>query len=288
MAAQNWVSAEWLKDRLHWPNLVIVDCRFQLGQPAKGSADYQLEHIPGAIYLDLEKDLSGPVGQHGGRHPLPPLDDFVQTLSRKGIDASKHVVIYDDQGGLMAARLWWMLKYAGHEQAQILAEGFTHWKEQGYPLTSDVPEPADASFEPNVREDMLVTMEEVKQKLNDPNVLLIDSRSEARYMGEHEDIDPVGGHIPGAVNENWQNRLREDGRWKSKEEQIEDLRSFIRQKDKEMIVYCGSGVSACANIIAFDEAGLRPRLYAGSWSDWISYPDNPVSKGKDVKGKGRS
>jgi thiosulfate/3-mercaptopyruvate sulfurtransferase len=276
----NIVSAKWLLDHIKNPNLVIIDCRFWLGQAEKGYEEYQKNHIPGAYFLDLEKDLSAPVRKHGGRHPLPSIEVFVQTLSKVGIDSSKQIIMYDDQGGAMASRLWWMLKYVGHTNAAILEEGFSNWKKKGYPTTTEIPQATYTTFVADIQENMIATMEEVKEKLGNDRVLLLDSRSEERYLGVKEEVDPVAGHIPGAILENWQNRLTEDGVWKSKEEQSKSLKRFVNT-DKEIIVYCGSGVTACANILALDEIGLQPRLYAGSWSDWITYENNPVKIGEE-------
>ncbi|MBU9711774.1 sulfurtransferase [Evansella tamaricis] len=279
MVHKNTISSEWLNNHLNDSNLIIVDCRFQLGQPTKGYKAFQEEHLPRAIYLDLEKDLSSPISQHGGRHPLPTVEKMVKTFSKAGIDQSKKVVIYDDQGGAMAARLWWMLKYLGHEQVFVLEEGFSHWKANGYPTSSQFSPTPETVFIPSVRKEMLVSMEEVRSKINDPDTLLIDSRSKERYTGEQEPIDPVAGHIPGAVLEDWQNRLSVNGTWKTKPLQRDSLQKYI-DSEKDIIIYCGSGVTACANVLAFDEVGLKPRLYAGSWSDWITYQDNPIARSK--------
>jgi thiosulfate/3-mercaptopyruvate sulfurtransferase len=276
MIPKNVASVEWLSKNLNHPNLVLIDCRYVLGSPGKGNESYQEEHIPGALYFDLEKDLSGPKEKHGGRHPLPNLDLFVQKLGEAGIDASKKVVAYDDQGGMAASRLWWMLKYLGHEEVVILGEGFTSWKEKGLPTTNEVGKNQATQFNANIQPDMLVEVEEVKRKLSDDHVILIDARAAERYSGQVEDIDPKAGHIPMAVNEFWKDGLGADGRWKTSQEQKARLAKYLQQPDKEIIVYCGSGVTACANVIAFDEIGLRPKLYVGSWSDWISYPDNKI------------
>lgn len=275
------VSSEWLKEHLHEPDVLIADCRFQLGAPNKGSEAFEEEHLPKAVYFDLEKDLSGVKQKHGGRHPLPPAADFVHTLSQKGISNTKKVVIYDDQGGAMASRLWWMLRFVGHDHAYILNEGFSHWKEKGYPTTQETITPQPVKFNPALRKTMKIEAEEVYSKLHDKGIILIDSRAKERFTGEQETIDPIAGHIPGALNEDWQNRLSNEGRWLTKEEQAKLLAKYSEMKDKEIIVYCGSGVTACVNIIAMEEIGLQPKLYAGSWSDWISYPNHPVATGDE-------
>jgi thiosulfate/3-mercaptopyruvate sulfurtransferase len=278
MIPKNLATLEWLSNNLNHPNLVVVDCRFELGNPDKGREAYHIEHIPGALYFDLEKDLSGPKQKHGGRHPLPDLHLFTEKLSQAGIDESKKVVAYDDQGGTMAARLWWMLKYLGHEEVVILREGFSTWKAKGFSISNEVVQPEPASFKVNIQPDMLIGVEDVKRKISDDEVILIDARAKERYLGLQEDIDPVAGHIPGAKNEFWKEALGADGAWKTTEEQQQRLATYLKQQDKEVILYCGSGVTACANAIAFNEVGLKPKLYMGSWSDWVSYPENKIGK----------
>ena len=278
MSFKNIVNAEWLQEHLEDPDLVIIDCQFQLGDPEKGWETYKQEHFPKAVYLHLEKDLSAPISKHGGRHPLPAIEEMVETFSRVGINSKKKVVAYDDQGGAMASRLWWMLKFLGHENVVILREGLSGWKKKGFVTTSNIIRPERATFTADVKKEMVVTMEEVKSSLDDKNVVLIDSRSEERFTGEKEAIDAVAGHIPGAVVENWQNRLTSDGQWKAKTEQEKDLLKY-KNGGKQLIVYCGSGVTACTNILALDELQLKSKLYAGSWSDWITYKDNPIETG---------
>lgn len=205
------VTPEWLYEHLKDPDLVVVDCRFDLTRPQSGKEGYRRNHIPGALYLDLEKDLSAPVGIHGGRHPLPDVDRFADRLGEVGIDRRRTVVAYDDQGGAMAARLWWMLRCLGHEAVFVLNGGYTAWTEMGYPVNDEVPRPEPTRFVPNPNRDLLVGMEEVKAW----DGLLIDSREPARYEGKAEPIDAKAGHIPGAVNRFWKENLGEDGRWKN-------------------------------------------------------------------------
>ncbi|MEB3101879.1 sulfurtransferase [Ferviditalea candida] len=277
---QNIVQLEWLAQRLGEPDVVVADCRFNLGNPNEGKQAYQAGHIPGAIFFDLEEDLSSPVGVHGGRHPLPDLETFIRKLGMRGIGGETTVVAYDDQGGTMASRLWWMLQFLGHDRVYVLERGFSAWKSAGYPVTIDLPELREREFTGSARTDMLASMEEVKALSMRPEAALIDSREAGRYKGLFEPIDPVAGHIPGALNYFWKDNLREDGTWKSPEEL---RRRFVGLSDSEEIaVYCGSGVSACPNVLALREAGFRNvKLYAGSWSDWISYPDNRIATGEE-------
>lgn len=273
------VSLEWLKERLNEPGLVTADCRFLMGQPEAGRAQYETSHIPGAVYLDLEKDLSGPVEQHGGRHPLPDIFDLTVTLSRAGIDNETTVVAYDDQGGAMASRLWWLLKYLGHEHVYVLDKGFTAWNQAGYPVTAELPAIRSATYLATVQHTMLVEMAELKERLGDDRIVIIDSREAPRYRGETEPLDRVAGHIPGAINRFWKDGLDSSGAWKDAGGQADRFADLDR--DRELIVYCGSGVTATPNVIALQEAGFeKVRLYAGSWSDWISYPDNPIATGE--------
>lgn len=274
------VSANWLFEHGTDDSVVIADCRFQLGNGGAGRASYDEDHIPGAVYLDLEKDLSGPLAAHGGRHPLPNIEELADKLGRAGIDGSKTVVAYDDQGGAMASRLWWLLRYLGHDKVYVLDGGYAVWKDKGYPVTDEPAAPAETVFKPNVRADMVVSVEQVKERMNRPGTVLVDSREQKRYLGEEEPIDPVAGHIPGAKNMFWKEALNEAGLWKDSDALASRFGGL--SDAEEIIVYCGSGVTACPNVLAMDEAGLRNvKLYAGSWSDWVSYKDNPVATGAE-------
>ncbi|OMF18848.1 sulfurtransferase [Paenibacillus sp. FSL H8-0548] len=278
----NIVSLKWLLARMYEPDIVIVDCRFLMGKPDAGRELYEVSHIPGAVYLDLEKDLSAPIEEHGGRHPLPDIFDLTVTLSRVGISNETRVIAYDDQGGAMASRLWWLLKYLGHEQVFVLDEGYTTWVNTGFPVSSEQRVLIPAKFLANVQHTMLVEMGEVKELIGDERVTLIDSREAPRYRGEVEPLDKVAGHIPGAINRFWKDGLAESGAWKDATSQAERFADLNR--DGELIVYCGSGVTATPNVIALQEAGFnKVRLYAGSWSDWISYSENPVAVGDEEK-----
>jgi len=276
----NIVSMAWVKEQIGAPDVVIADCRFVLGKPEAGREAYEASHIPGAVYLDLEKDLSAPVDEHGGRHPLPDIFDLTVALSRAGIGNETKVVAYDDQGGAMASRLWWLLKYLGHEQVYVMDEGFAAWTDEGYPVTAEVMEPAPVKFLAVVEHTMLVEMDQVQELLGKEGVTLIDSREAPRYRGEAEPIDRVAGHIPGAINRFWKDGLTASGSWKDGAEQAERFTDL--DKNRDIIVYCGSGVTATPNVIALQEAGFtNVKLYAGSWSDWISYSENPVATGDE-------
>lgn len=262
----------------------FVDCRFVLGQPQAGMEAYAAEHIPGAHYLDLEKDLSAPKRDDGigGRHPLPDPGTLAAKLSRLGIADGRRVIAYDDQGGAMAARLWWLLGYLGHDNVCVLDGGFSAWKREGYPTASGTEElPAGgATFTPRPRADWVVGAEDIaarKERIADGRVVLLDSREEARYRGLTEPIDPVAGHIPGARHAFWKANLDAEGRFRSARDLMKRFEPL--QGAEEIIVYCGSGVTACPNVLALREAGFtNVKLYAGSWSDWISDPSRPVAK----------
>lgn len=276
----NIVSLEWLKEKIGEPKLVIADCRFRLDDPSAGLRAYEESHIPGAVYLDLEKDLSGEVEEHGGRHPLPDIFAMTVTFAKAGISNESIVVAYDDQGGAMASRLWWLLKYMGHEQVYVLDKGFSAWLNQGLPVATEKKAVQPATYLATVQHNMLVEMDEVREMLASEGVTLIDSREAPRYRGEVEPIDRLAGHIPGAINRFWKEGLAETGEWKEAAAQSDRFHDL--DKNGDLIVYCGSGVTATPNVIALQEAGFtKVRLYAGSWSDWISYNDNPIAVGDE-------
>lgn len=281
MGTSNRVSAEWLFERGFDDRIVIIDCRFDLANPAAGLTYYYEDHIPGAVYLDLDRHLSAPKEEHGGRHPLPDVDTLCEVFGQAGIDRSKIVIAYDDQGGAMASRCWWLLKYLGHDQVYVLDGGYAAWKAGGYPVMDDVTAVIDGTvYRAKPRPEMLADMQYVAGRIGQSGVVIIDAREPKRYLGEEEPIDKKAGHIPGAVNYFWKDSLTPDGRWKSVQEQSE---RFAALKDaEEIIVYCGSGVTACPNVLALEEAGFtNVKLYTGSWSDWISYEENPIATGEE-------
>lgn len=279
------VSKQWVLARMYEPDLVIVDCRFELGHPQAGREAYAAAHIPGAVFLDLEEDLSAPAGAHGGRHPLPAPEALAQRLGRAGIGNASRVVAYDDQGGLNAARLWWLLRWLGHDEVYVMDEGFAAWQAGGYPVTDERRTVVPAAFAPTLRPDMLAGVEDVRRALGDPGTVLVDSRAADRYAGRTEPLDAKAGHIPGAINRFWKELLDERGAWKSGEQLKDQLAPVTDALDagREVIVYCGSGVSACPNVLALHKLGYpQVKLYAGSWSDWISYEENPIATGEEA------
>lgn len=275
---KNYVEADWLREHLDEKNLKVVDCQFKLGAPEEGKQQYEQSHIPGAVYFDLEKDLSGEVREHGGRHPLPDLHLLKDKLEANGISKDTIIVVYDGKEGAFASRFWWLLKYMGHEEVYILNGGFALWEQKGYPTDQTVPKYAKTTYIVTKAKDMLASYEEIKDiALNGSgNAVLIDSRESRRYKGIEEPIDRIAGHIPTAINKPWMESL-ENGSFKSRDQQ--EKRFAELDRNQPVIVYCGSGVTATPNYIALKEAGFKHvKLYAGSYSDWVSYKENPVSK----------
>ncbi len=277
------VKAKWLYDELQEKRneYTIVDVRFHLADPEAGKKEYLEGHLPGAVYLDLNKDLSSSISEHGGRHPLPDFDELAEKLGKIGIDNDTKVVVYDDQGGMVASRFWWLMKHLGHSEVAILDGGYSKWLSEGYEITTSIPVKTASTFTPHINEEWTwVDASQVKEKLNQSGTIIIDSRETNRYLGLEEPIDPIAGHIPGAVNYFWKDVLDKDGSWKEAEELQQNFSDI--PPSKEIIVYCGSGVSACPNILALKRAGYENvKLYAGSWSDWITHEDYPIEPKKD-------
>ncbi|MDQ0197581.1 sulfurtransferase [Neobacillus ginsengisoli] len=270
------LDKEWLLKNVNENNVRIVDCRFSLAEPEKGRKEYENSHIPGAVFFDLEKDFSGAVGEHGGRHPLPNVDEFVGKLEQAGIDEHTLVVAYDNGEGAYSARFWWLLHYLGHEKVYVLNGGFKGWNEANYPVSTDLPIFDKKDFQVNIHSELLADMEEVRKASLDrtSKVILIDSREEKRYLGIEEPIDKKAGHIPGAINKPWFEGLR-DGQYKMADEQKQRFSEI--DLEKQVIVYCGSGVTAVPNYLSLKEAGYQNvKLYVGSFSDWISFEENDV------------
>jgi len=266
-----------LAGRLGAPDLVIVECRNVSGRREAGRRPYAEGRIPGAVCLDLERDMCGPVREHGGRHPLPDLGTFSLMLGQLGIGNDTAVVAYDNQDGAVAARLWWMLSFLGHERASVLEGGYSAWVQAGRPTSAEPSAIVPRRFIPRVNTAMMISEHELRSKLGAPGVTLVDSREPERYRGESEPVDAVAGRIPGAVNRYWREALDERGIYKPAEEQAKRFAGIGR--DDEVIVYSGSGVTACVNVLALRMAGFaNVRLYLGGWSDWISYGENPVEQ----------
>ena len=270
---KNIVSIDWLLENINNKDLVILDCRFGMNDPQYGLKAYKKSHINNGVYIDL-KDLTGEVRVHGGRHPLPPMNEFVKNMENSGVDNDKVVVIYDDGELAPASRLWFMLKYIGIKEVYVLSGGFKTWAERKLPLTDKLNEAKQSKgITMKINSKMICDVEYVWENLNKEESIIIDSRARERYLGLEEPLDKKAGHIPGAVNYFWKDNFDDLGikDLKTLKERFEKLNDY-----KNIIVHCGSGVSACVNILLISEIGFDPILYLGSWSDWISYEDNEI------------
>src|SRR5690242_15455051 len=268
------VGTEILEPHLADPDWVVFDCRHDLAAPERGRSEYAASHIPGARFLHLDEDLSAPKTGRNGRHPLPDPDVLMEKLGRAGVDARKQVVAYDAQGGMVASRLWWMLRWLGHLPVAVLDGGWNQWMAEGRPPSPEVPRPRPTRFAGRLKRTE-VNAESVRSQLGDGTTLLLDARAPDRYRGRNETIDPVGGRIPGALNRHYRDNLDASGRFKAPEVLRREFRAVLgAAKPEDVLNYCGSGVSACQNLLAMEVAGLRgARLYPGSWSEWSADPD---------------
>jgi len=272
------VDVSTLADRLTDPAWAVVDCRHRLTDPDFGEAAYREAHIAGAVFAHADRVLSSEPVTDRGRHPLPGPDTLRARFGALGIDAGTQVVAYDDAGGAIAGRLWWMLRYMGHAQAAVLDGGWPAWAAAGGAMRSGEESRPARKFEGEPRHEWVVTIDEVGAARR-----LVDSREPVRYRGETEPIDRVAGHIPGARNHHFARNLGEDGRFLDPATVRERLeRTLGGVPAVEAVFYCGSGVSACHNLLALAHAGLAPaRLYVGSWSEWSSDPERPVATGEE-------
>ncbi len=278
------ITPDQLMQHLDDPAWAVVDCRFVLQQAEQGRHNYQQSHIAGAVYAHLDEDLASPIipGQTG-RHPLPDAATFARTLSQMGIDNHTQVVAYDDMGGaLAAARLWWLLRWLGHESVAVLDGGWQAWQSAGYPMRDGSETRPARRFAPQPpRQQAAVTTSEVLQYHTDPAFRLIDVRKPERYRGEVEPMDPVAGHIPGAISVPYETNLGPDGRLLPVAELRARYQALLADTSPEnCIFYCGSGVTSAQSVLALVHAGLgEARLYIGSWSEWCSDPARPAERG---------
>ena len=285
MVFKTLIEVDSLQELLGQPRLAVIDCRFDLMNPEAGRQAYLRAHIPGARYADLNRDLSAPVGPHTGRHPLPLPELFAGRLGAMGIGNDTQVVAYDEANGSIAARLWWMLRWLGHDAAAVLDGGFKAWTARGGALQSGEADPAAEAvarqFTPRIDADSVVSTAEVERGLQDFKAVLVDARAQERYAGTVEPIDPVAGHIPGAVNHPFTANLGADGRFLPAAELKRRWQERLAGGDLEnLVAMCGSGVTACHNLLSLEVAGLTGgKLYAGSWSEWIRDPRRPVARG---------
>ena len=278
MSYTTLVAAATLAAHLDDPAWLVIDVRHQLADTGYGECVYAENHIPGAVFLHCDCDLSGPMTGSNGRHPLPAVEKLAARLGEIGIGPQTQVVIYDDAQGMIAGRLWWLLRWLGHEQVAVLDGGFQAWQAAGGALTTELPLLRPTTFTAQLR-DTMVDADYVQAFLQTSRMHLVDARSPDRFRGENETIDPVGGHIPGAVNRFFRENLRADGRFKPAAELRAEWLMVLAGASPEQVVHqCGSGVSACHNILAMEIAGLPgSRLYAGSWSEWCTDCGRPVA-----------
>ncbi|MDR6740302.1 thiosulfate/3-mercaptopyruvate sulfurtransferase [Herbaspirillum sp. 1173] len=284
MTYQTLISASELKSRAQYLNVVVVDCRHDLTNPAYGREAYAVGHLPQARFAHLDELLSGPktdaAGRFHGRHPLPDRQQFVQAMRDLGINNDTQVVAYDAHGGMYAARLWWLLRWIGHSDVAVLDGGMAAWQALGETLTSETPAPAA----PGNIQDLsslvkTVDAQALLDNLKSQTLQVVDARAPDRFRGENETIDAVGGHIPGAKNRFFKDNLQADGHFKSATQLREEWLSVVGDP-QAAVMQCGSGVTACHNLLALEVAGLPgAHLYPGSWSEWSSDPQRPVATG---------
>jgi len=260
------------------PEWRVFDCRHDLANPALGEQQYLEAHIPGALFAHLDRDLSGARTGGNGRHPLPEAKAFIAWLGKQGVKPTDTVVCYDAGPGAMAARLWWMLRWAGHEQAMVLDGGLAKWLREGRPVSAELPRFEPGSYPGKARASMHASLAAVEKKLK--RAALVDARAPARYRGESEPIDPVAGRIPGAKNRFNNDNLSTDGTFKNPELLRSEFEKILSDRNpSDVINYCGSGVAACHNALAMEIAGLTgSRVYIGSWSEWSADPTRPISR----------
>lgn len=275
------VTPQTLAEHLTDPDWALFDCRFSLADPDLGRRAYATGHIPGARYAHLDEDLSGPIGLDTGRHPLPDPERLAEKLGRWGVDANTRVVAYDDAGGGFAVRLWWLLRWLGHPSAALLDGGLGAWAGQGRSLTAEVPVPEQRLFQARPCEAGWVTTTVLAANLGRDDIRVVDARAPERFRGEIEPIDPVAGHIPGAINLPFAGNLTQDGRFLPPQQLRARFTAALGNRPPQQVVHsCGSGVNACHNLLAMELAGLPgSRLYAGSWSEWIRDPARPIALG---------
>jgi thiosulfate/3-mercaptopyruvate sulfurtransferase len=257
----------------------VFDCRHDLLEPELGEAQYRESHIPGALFASLDRDLSAPRSGGNGRHPLPDAGAFIAWLGRQGLKPDDAVVCYDAANGAMAARLWWMLRWVGHDEVAVLDGGLAKWTREARPVTAEVPRFPPTRYPARVRAGLSLDADAVAEQLR--SSLLLDARAPARWRGESEPIDPVAGRIPGAKNRFNMENVLADGTFKSPEVLRSEFLSVLQGRSpSQAIHYCGSGVAACHNLLAMEHAGLPGgRLYAGSWSEWLADPARPRERG---------
>lgn len=279
MSYTTLVDVATLQAHLDDPNWLVVDVRHQLSGTGYGERVYAESHIPGAVFLHCDRDLSGPMNGCNGRHPLPDPEKLAQRLGEIGIGATTQVVVYDDAQGMIAGRLWWLLRWLGHDAVALLDGGLLAWQAASGTITALLPTLVPRAFVARPQ-DLKVHADYVLERIETPHMHLVDARGPDRFRGENETIDPVGGHIPGAVNRFFKDNLLPDGRFKPAAQLRGEWLAVLAGSPPDQVIHqCGSGVSACLNMVAMEIAGLPgSRLYAGSWSEWCADPGRPVAR----------
>jgi thiosulfate/3-mercaptopyruvate sulfurtransferase len=278
------IATDDLARHLDDPAFVIVDCRHNLSAVDAGERAYRAAHIPGATFLHLDRDLSGAKTGRNGRHPLPEIAALAATFGRAGIDETKQVVAYDQNNGMWASRLWWLLRWLGHEAVAVLDGGLDKWTAELRPQTSGLPVPRSATFVP-MQPGPAASADEIVRHLNDGSQFVLDARAPERFRGDLEPLDPVAGHIPGAHNRPYGENLTPQGRFKPAALLRSEFEALLGDASPSAVVHhCGSGVTACHNVLAMSVAALPgSRLYPGSWSEWIADPARPVVRGDETR-----
>jgi thiosulfate/3-mercaptopyruvate sulfurtransferase len=273
------ISAQNLQQHLNDRNWVIIDSRFSLANTEAGFKAYRHGHIPNARYAHLDKDLSSRITDFTGRHPLPNTAELIKKLGAWSVDNTSQVVVYDDAGGAIAGRLWWLLRALGHAKVAVLDGAYKHWQKSKFPVTTTLPTIKPSSFRAYPGENSALTALEVQNGLAQKTICLIDARTSERFRGAREPIDTIAGHIPGAVNRPFQSNLDSNGLFLSAETLRNQFKALIGDKNPQQVAHmCGSGVTACHNLLAMEIAGLAgSKLYAGSWSEWIRNKNRPIA-----------
>jgi thiosulfate/3-mercaptopyruvate sulfurtransferase len=274
------ISTETLASHLADPSWLIADCRYNLTDEQWGHPQYVACHIPGAVFVNLAHDLAGERTGTNGRHPLPSPEVMAGTFGRLGISTGTQVVAYDQDAGPYASRLWWMLRYLGHDAVAVLDGGWAKWIREGRPVHSGEEARAPARFTPRLRKEMRITVDEAAKRVGDPGVLFIDARSPERFEGRPDPLDNVSGHVPGARNRFYKNNLEDAGTLRPADALRADFERVLGDRSADQVVmYCGSGITACQNLLAMEHAGFRGmKLFAGSWSEWEADPTRPIEK----------
>ncbi|HEU5318949.1 MAG TPA: sulfurtransferase [Chloroflexota bacterium] len=275
------VSTTWLAQHLDDPRVRIADVRWYLPNAGKtGRAEYQRGHLPGAVFVDLDTQLAAPPGTGPGRHPIPDAQRFARAMSAAGVGADTHVVAYDDAGGAIAARLWWLLRHYGHSRVSVLDGGFTAWLAERRPVTTDEPSIRPAAFHAQPGGERVVDKTAVQRLAADPGAVVLDARAAERYEGVTEPVDPRPGHVPGALSAPFAGNLTPQATFLDRNALRRRYEALGVTPHKQVVAYCGSGVTACHTLLALHLAGFRhAALYEGSWSDWSSDPTLPAATG---------